>query len=97
MAMMISVTQMNDIPVLVGVNGIKMIEASEWTPKPIDPKKGPEVAKDSPPAPVTTQPMSPPTAAADVAPIACSKITFHDDKTLVVKELVLLIHTLSMA
>ena len=86
MAMMISVTQMNDVKVMVGIHGIKMIEASEWTPKPIDPKKAPEVAKDSPPAPVTTQPMTAPIAS-DVPPVACSKITFHDDHTLVVKEL----------
>lgn len=96
MAMMISVTQMNDIHVLVGVHGIKMIEASEWTPKPLDPKKVPDVAKDSPPAPVTTQPMAPP-AAADVPPVVCSKITFHDDHTLVVKELLPAILSMTMA
>jgi hypothetical protein len=88
MTMLIPLTQMNGVPVLVGVAGIKMIEAYEWTPKPVDPNVKTEVAKDSAPAPVTTQPMVPPVAPTVVPPVVCSKITFHDNKELIVKELV---------
>lgn len=89
MAIFMKLTQMNGIPVLIGTHGIKMIESYEFTPRPLDMGAKAEVAKDSAPAPVTTQQMVPPGVSPGATkPIVCSKITFMDDKELAVMELI---------
>jgi hypothetical protein len=61
-----------------------MIEGTTFTPEHVE-EKAP-VAKDGV-TPETTQEMAAPPVVAPT-PITCTKITFHDDKVLVVKELV---------
>jgi hypothetical protein len=92
MALLIPVTQMNGVPVMVGMYGVKMIEESTYIPHPVDATM--PAAKEGT-APATTQTVLPATAAAAVPPIVCSTITFHDDKTLVVKETMAVIAAMS--
>jgi hypothetical protein len=84
-ALLIPATQMNGTPVFISVHGIKMIEGTTFTPEHVEAKA--PVAKEGEVTPETTQTMEVAPVVAPT-PITCTKITFHDDKTLVVKELV---------
>jgi hypothetical protein len=93
MMMPLTLTQMDGRPVMISMYGVKMIEEITWTPEMA--KGAPKASKDSAPAPVTTQAVVPPSAEIPAVPVVCSMITFHDDKTFVVKETMTAIASMS--
>ena len=94
MTPLIPVIQMNDVPMLVGVFAIKTIEDSTYVPKPID-QTAPKAKEGV--APATTQAVLPAPTDAVVPPVVCSTITFHDDKKLVVKGPMDMLHSMAAA
>jgi hypothetical protein len=82
MASLVLLTKMESgLPVMISIPGVKFIEDTTFTPKV---EKLPAPAAGT--APATTQPLSPTPPLVAPAPIVCSMVWFHDDKTLVVKE-----------
>jgi len=81
MAHIVKLTQMNGVPILIGLAGVKQIEQSTYTPKHHEP----EAIEGK--APKTTQTVIPAEKAViEPVPVICSLITYHDDHTMVVSE-----------